>query len=72
VKQVTAEGVLNTSGTFSVQAVVPSEKLLWSQCTGSDGNPGILNVDVRAAVGGAGNGSFEIDEETWYFSWRKC
>jgi len=69
---VDAEGVIETSGDFSVNLNVPSSKLLWSQCIGSDGNPGILNVDVRGAIGGSGTGSFEIDEETWFFVWRKC
>jgi hypothetical protein len=70
--QAVAEGEIKSSGTFSVALNVPSSKLLWSQCIGSDGNPGILNVDVRGAIGGSGTGNFEIDEETWYFAWRKC
>jgi len=66
-----AQGTINgqcTDEAFSVTLQI--ETLLWSQCIGSDGNPGILNVDVRGAIDGTG--SFEFDSEEWDFAWRKC
>lgn len=45
--------------------------LKWSKCTGSDGNPGILNVNARPVVQG-NSGKYDINKATWGLQWRKC
>ncbi|KAF9737586.1 hypothetical protein PMIN06_007830 [Paraphaeosphaeria minitans] len=45
--------------------------LKWSKCTGADGNPGILNVNVRPVVQGI-SGAYDIKQATWGLQWRKC
>ncbi|KAF1968458.1 hypothetical protein BU23DRAFT_583263 [Bimuria novae-zelandiae CBS 107.79] len=45
--------------------------LKWSKCTGSDGNPGILNVNARPVVQG-NSGTYDIKQATWGLQWRKC
>ncbi|KAF2202024.1 hypothetical protein GQ43DRAFT_431120 [Delitschia confertaspora ATCC 74209] len=45
---------------------------VWSKCVGADGNPGILNVNLRGALNGDKGGSFEINTENLKYKWRKC
>lgn len=73
-QQLTLEGSIdstsaNASGSTTVRASVPDP--LWSQCIGADGNPGILNVNLRVAVAG-GAGSFEVDSEVLKYQFRRC
>jgi len=45
--------------------------LKWSKCTGSDGNPGTLNVNARPVISG-NDGQYSIKSTTWGLVWRKC
>ncbi|KAF2106908.1 hypothetical protein BDV96DRAFT_590193 [Lophiotrema nucula] len=45
--------------------------LTWSKCTGSDGNPGILNVNARPAISGD-SGNYDFKTATWNLTWRQC
>ncbi|KAJ4298192.1 hypothetical protein N0V90_006091 [Kalmusia sp. IMI 367209] len=45
--------------------------LKWSKCTGADGNPGILNVNVRPVVQG-NSGNYDISRAIWGLQWRRC
>ncbi|GAB1310724.1 hypothetical protein MFIFM68171_00934 [Madurella fahalii] len=45
---------------------------VWSQCTGSDGYIGILNVNFRGALTGSGKAYFEALSENWDVEWRRC
>ncbi|KAF2734788.1 hypothetical protein EJ04DRAFT_436355 [Polyplosphaeria fusca] len=48
-----------------------TNNLTWSKCIGSDGYPGILNVNARPVINGNG-GSFDFKSTTWKLEWRKC
>lgn len=45
--------------------------LKWSRCTGSDGNPGILNVNFRPVVQGE-FGKYDFKHASWTLAWRQC
>jgi hypothetical protein len=45
---------------------------VWSQCTGSSGYTGILNVNFRGALSGNGKAYFEALTENWDLEWRRC
>ncbi|CAE7188513.1 hypothetical protein PTT_18532 [Pyrenophora teres f. teres 0-1] len=45
--------------------------LKWSKCTGSDGDPGILNVNFRPVVQGD-YGSYDFKSAVWKLEWRTC
>jgi len=45
--------------------------LVYSQCTGSDGNPGILNVNFRPVVQGD-YGTYNFKHASWKLVWRTC
>ncbi|PVI04592.1 hypothetical protein DM02DRAFT_691587 [Periconia macrospinosa] len=45
--------------------------LKWSKCTGSDGNPGILNVNFRPVVQG-NSGKYDFKHASWGLVWRQC
>ncbi|KAK4167109.1 hypothetical protein QBC43DRAFT_204568 [Cladorrhinum sp. PSN259] len=45
---------------------------VWSQCTGSSGYTGILNVNFRGALSGSGRAYFEALTENWDLEWRRC
>ncbi|KAI8942230.1 hypothetical protein NX059_000313 [Plenodomus lindquistii] len=45
--------------------------LVFSKCTSSDGNPGILNVNFRPVVQGVG-GSYVFKRGRWGLVWRAC
>jgi hypothetical protein len=44
---------------------------VWSKCTGGDGYPGTLNVNLRPVVQGNA-GSYDVKSATWHLVWRKC
>lgn len=48
-----------------------TQDLKWSKCTGSDGNPGILNVNFRPVVQGD-YGSYDFKHASWKLEWRTC
>ncbi|KAK3989886.1 hypothetical protein QBC44DRAFT_350181 [Cladorrhinum sp. PSN332] len=45
---------------------------VWSQCTGSSGSTGLLNVNFRGALSGSGKAYFEALSENWDLEWRRC
>ncbi|KAF1828455.1 hypothetical protein BDW02DRAFT_643440 [Decorospora gaudefroyi] len=45
--------------------------LKWSRCTGSDGNPGILNVNFRPVIQGD-FGTYDFKHAGWHLVWRRC
>lgn len=45
--------------------------LAWSQCTGADGYPGILNVNFRPVAQGD-YANYNFHSATWKFTWRRC
>ncbi|CAN9319320.1 hypothetical protein AA0118_g3499 [Alternaria tenuissima] len=45
--------------------------LKWSKCTGTDGNPGILNVNFRPVIQGD-FGTYDFKHAAWKLEWRKC
>ncbi|KAK3329858.1 hypothetical protein B0H66DRAFT_597422 [Apodospora peruviana] len=73
----TARGrIRNTGDARTDQAVTLRSNLagnqVWSPCTGSDGSPGILNVNFRGALSGDGKAYFEAFTENWDLEWRRC
>lgn len=48
-----------------------SSSLVWSKCTGPDGNAGILNANFRPIIQGNG-GTYDVKGATWNLVWRKC
>ncbi|KAI1382927.1 uncharacterized protein F4822DRAFT_421589 [Hypoxylon trugodes] len=78
----TVENPPNSSSTrdITIHSSIPMEGLVWSQCTDSNGNVGILNVNFRVAFtstnaasyayyGGGRNSSVS---EKWNWVWRRC
>ena len=48
------------------------DKRVWSPCTNQDGYTGILNVNLRGALSGAGKSHFAAKTEEWELEWRRC
>jgi hypothetical protein len=48
------------------------DKRVWSPCTNQDGYTGILNVNLRGALSGAGKSYFGAKTEEWELEWRRC
>ncbi|KAI2611904.1 hypothetical protein GGR54DRAFT_334293 [Hypoxylon sp. NC1633] len=81
----TVQTVTNPSGStlakdITIHSSIPKESVIWSHCTGSDGDVGILNVNFRiaftstsdAAYGYFGGGKNSTVKERWGWTWRQC
>ncbi|KAI0117088.1 hypothetical protein F4814DRAFT_439603 [Daldinia grandis] len=84
-KTATIRGSLSNSGTGRVSqdvtahSTVPDSQVVYSPCTSSKGNVGLLNVNFRVALqaDGAQYGYFGKDPDTtasesWSYVWRRC
>ncbi|KAF3065145.1 hypothetical protein GL218_02048 [Daldinia childiae] len=84
-KTATIKGSLANSGTGRVNqdvtahSTVPDNQVVYSPCTSSKGNVGLLNVNFRVALqaDGAQYGYFGKDPDTtasesWSYVWRRC
>lgn len=63
----------------TAHAVIPNSRVVWSPCSSSSGDIGILNVNFRAALqadgsqsGYFGKGSDTTATESWGYVWRRC
>lgn len=73
----TVRGRISNSGEGTINQPVTlvsntGANKVWSQCTGGDGSPGILNVNFRGALTGDGKAYFEANTESWDLEWRRC
>ncbi|KAI2623508.1 hypothetical protein GGS26DRAFT_222327 [Hypomontagnella submonticulosa] len=81
----TIRGTLSNNGgsrlnqDITAHATVPDNQVVYSPCTGAQGNVGLLNVNFRVALQAAGSqyGYFGKDadtaaSETWSYVWRRC
>ncbi|KAI0852589.1 hypothetical protein F5Y00DRAFT_176138 [Daldinia vernicosa] len=84
-KTATIRGSLANSGTGRVSqdvtahSTVPDDQVVYSPCTSSKGDVGLLNVNFRVALqaDGAQYGYFGKDPDTtasesWSYVWRRC
>lgn len=68
-KTLVLEGETSSSGTVSIHA--SGAGAAWSKCIGADGNPGILNINVRVALSD-GKNSFDVTSDDVNFKYRRC
>jgi hypothetical protein len=64
-------GDKTTSGGVTLVSHAGAQRV-WSPCTDKDGYTGILNVNFRGALSGAGKSYFEAKTEEWELEWRRC
>ncbi|KAL7628443.1 hypothetical protein AAE478_002646 [Parahypoxylon ruwenzoriense] len=65
---------------IEIHAGIPKESLVWSPCTKTDGNVGLINVNFRIALtstnaatyGYYGGGRNSTVGERWGWAWRRC
>lgn len=60
----------NKNGGVSVR--LNSDKLAWSPCMGNEGNPGLLAINTRVALGLNTNNAVVVDKNSVSFAYRKC
>ncbi|KAI1774851.1 hypothetical protein F4818DRAFT_53776 [Hypoxylon cercidicola] len=80
VQTVTSPPDSTLSKDVTLHSTIPSESIVWSPCTGSNGNVGILNVNFRIAFTSAnadsygfyGGGRNSTVNERWGWTWRRC
>lgn len=56
-------------GLTTIEATVQNP--VWSDCTTTNSNPGILNVNLRVAISG-GTASFDVANEILKYRTRNC
>ncbi|OTA55568.1 hypothetical protein K449DRAFT_438488 [Hypoxylon sp. EC38] len=65
---------------ITIHSSIPNESVVWSPCTGLDGNVGLLNVNFRIAFTSTntnsyayfGGGKNSSVSERWNWTWRRC
>ncbi|KAI1415447.1 hypothetical protein F5Y13DRAFT_144405 [Hypoxylon sp. FL1857] len=80
VQTVTTPSNSSLSRDITIHSTIPKESTVWSPCTGSDGNVGLLNVNFRIAFTSPntnsyayfGGGKNSTVSERWNWTWRRC
>ncbi|KAI8963002.1 hypothetical protein F5Y11DRAFT_321073 [Daldinia sp. FL1419] len=80
VQTVTSPSNSTLARDMTIHASIPKGSAVWSPCSGSKGNVGILNVNFRiaftshssASYGYFGGGKNSTVSERWGWTWRRC